>query len=189
MKPKLGFALTGSFCTLRRALDAMEALAVSCDITPILSESVQKTDTRFGNAAFWRAEAERICARPAILDIPGAEPVGPKKLFDLLLICPCTGNTLSKLAHGITDGCVTMAAKSHRRGGGRILVALSTNDALSGSAPALGTLLDRKGCFFVPLTQDDPAGKPASLVFRQEELVPAVNAALEGRQLPLLQGC
>ena len=186
MPPKLGFALTGSFCTLRAALASLETLAKAYEITPILSETVQRTDTRFGKAAFWREEAERICGRAAILDVPGAEPVGPRALFDLLVVCPCTGNTLSKLAHGITDGAVTMAVKSHRRRGGRILIALSTNDALSGSAPSLGLLLDRKGCFFAPMAQDDPAGKPASLKYREKLLVPAVAAALQNRQLPLL---
>lgn len=188
MPLSIGFALTGSFCTLRPALAAMAALAENYDLTPILSESVQHTDTRFGKAAFWREEAARLCGKQPLLTIPDAEPVGPKELFDLLLICPCTGNTLSKLAHGITDGCVTMAAKSHRRRGGRILIALSTNDALSGSAPSLGMLLDRKGYFFVPLRQDDPRNKPASLKYREDALLPAVAAALDGRQLPLLGG-
>ncbi|MBP5288783.1 MAG: dipicolinate synthase subunit B [Clostridia bacterium] len=185
MPPKLGFALTGSFCTLRPALSAMETLARDWEITPLLSETVQSTDTRFGPAAFWREEAARLCGRAPMLTIPDAEPIGPKGLFDLLLICPCTGNTLSKLARGITDGCVTMAVKSHRRRGGTVLVALSTNDALSGSAPALGTLLDRKGFFFVPLYQDDPANKPNSLKYREDALIPALGAALAGRQLPL----
>ena len=185
MKPKLGFALTGSFCTLRPALAAMEALSRDYEITPVLSEAVQNTDTRFGKAAFWLSEAERIAGRRAILTIPGAEPVGPKELFDLLLVCPCTGNTLSKIAHGITDGAVPMAVKSHRRRGGKVLVALSTNDALSGSAPSLGLLLDRKGFFFVPLYQDDPQNTPASLKYREEALSPAVAAALEGKSLPL----
>lgn len=186
MSYSIGFALTGSFCTLRPAFLAMERLARDYEITPILSEAVQKTDTRFGAAAFWRKEAERICGRAPLLTVPDAEPVGPKALFDLLLVCPCTGNTLSRLAHGITDGAVTMAVKSHRRRGGKVLIALSSNDALSGSAPSLGTLLDRKGFFFAPLFQDDPVTKPASLKFREEALLPAVEAALAGKQLPLL---
>ena len=185
MRPRLGFAMTGSFCTLERALEGMAALAKDYEIFPVLSERVQTLDTRFGKAAHWRAAAEKIAGNGAITDLVGAEPLGPREMLDLMLICPCTGNTLSRIARGVTDGAVTMAVKSHRRRGGKVLIALSTNDALSGSAPALGALLDRKGFYFVPLRQDDPAGKPASLQYRAEELVPAVAAALLGKQLPL----
>lgn len=186
MKPTLGFALTGSFCTLSRALEQMGELTNFYEITPILSERVQTTDTRFGTAAHWLEEARRVSGHEPILDIVGAEPIGPKQLFDLMVVCPCTGNTLSKLAHGITDGTVPMAVKSHRRQGGKVLIALSTNDGLSGGAPALGALLDRKGFFFVPLRQDDPAEKPSSLQYRFDRLPQAVEAALDGKQLPLL---
>ncbi len=183
MKPTVGFALTGSFCTLGTALALMRALSDRYRLVPIVSETVASTDTRFFKKEELLSEIRRICGREAICDLVGAEPLGPRERLDLLLVCPCTGNTLSKMAHGITDTAVTMAAKAHRRCGGRVLVALSSNDSLSGSAPSLGRLLQRDGFFFVPLRQDDPAKKPFSLQFDPDKVAPAIEAALRGEAL------
>ncbi len=184
----VGFALCGSFCTLNQALAAMEQTAArGWALWPILSEAVADTDTRFGAAAQWKARAEDICGRAAITTVAEAEPIGPKKLLDALVICPCTGNTLAKLAHGITDGAVTMAAKAHLRNGRPLILAPSTNDGLSGSAPNIGALLGRKGVYFVPFGQDDCHGKPTSLVARFDRVAETVAQAMEGRQIqPLL---
>ncbi|MBR2615789.1 MAG: dipicolinate synthase subunit B [Clostridia bacterium] len=183
MKKVIGFAMTGSFCTLEKAFDIMERWTEQYEIVPILSERVANTDTRFFSKEEVLSRTAAICGRAPITTIPEAEPIGPKGLLDLLVICPCTGNTLSKMALGITDSSVTMAAKSHRRGGKAVLVALSTNDALSGSAANLGTLLEKKGFYFVPLRQDDPKEKPFSLQCDFSLLDEAARAALEGRQL------
>lgn len=183
MKPNLGFALTGSFCTLQKSLAVMKELSQTYRILPIVSERVATTDTRFFEKEKLLAEIESIAGEKPILSIPEAEPLGPKKMLDLLLICPCTGNTLSKMALGITDTTVTMAAKSHRRCGGKVLIALSTNDALSGSAKSLGTMLDKKGVFFVPMRQDDPEKKPASLQCNFDLVPKAIDFALKGEEL------
>lgn len=183
LKPKIGFALTGSFCTLDKALSIINDLKDQYQIIPILSERVANTDTRFFQKDELIAKIKDLCGVDPITTIPEAEPIGPKGLFDLLVLCPCTGNTLSKLAHGITDTSVTMAVKSHRRGGKSVLIALSTNDALSGSAASLGTVLEKKGFFFVPLHQDDPNGKPSSLQCDFSLVESAIAAALEGKQL------
>ena len=183
MKKNIGFAMTGSFCTLGKTFAIMEALKESYTLTPIVSERVAATDTRFFKKEEVLSRLERICGVPPLQTLPQVEPIGPKKLFDLLVICPCTGNTLSKMALGITDTSVTMAAKSHRRSGGTVLVALSTNDALSGSAKNLGLLADKKGFFFVPMKQDAPKDKPASLCSELSLLPDAIEAALAGKQL------
>ena len=142
---------------------------------------------RFGLADDLIARVERAAGRPAIRTIVEAEPFGPQNLADVLVIAPCTGNTLAKLAHGITDGPVTMAAKSHLRNGKPVVVALATNDGLSASAPNLAALLNRKNYYFVPFGQDDPQGKPTSLIADFSQLVPTIDAALRGVQLqPLL---
>lgn len=179
----IGFALTGSFCTLEKSLLLMEEMAKKYTVLPIVSERVAETDTRFFKKEEVLSRIEKITGQKPLKNICQAEPLGPKKMLDLLLICPCTGNTLSKMALGITDNCVTMAAKSHRRSGGNVLIALSTNDALSGSAKNFGTLLDKKGFFFVPLKQDDPKEKPASLQCDFSLVPKAVEAALEGKNL------
>jgi dipicolinate synthase subunit B len=179
----IGFALTGSFCTLEKSLLLMEDLAKEYTILPIISERVAETDTRFFRKEDLIARIQKITGKAPLRNLCQVEPLGPKKMLDLLLICPCTGNTLSKMALGITDSCVTMAAKSHRRSGGNVLVALSTNDALSGSAKSLGTVLDKKGFFFVPLKQDDPIEKPASLQCDFSLVPKAVAKALEGKSL------
>jgi len=187
MKPTLGFALTGSFCSLEKTFQVMESLQDQYYLIPILSERVATTDTRFFKKEEVLTRLERICRRPPLTGITDTEPIGPKKMLDLLVICPCTGNTLSKMALGITDTCVTMAAKSHRRTGGKILIALATNDALSGSAKSLALLADKKDVFFVPLKQDAPHEKPSSLVCDFSLVPDAIQSALRGTQLqPLL---
>ena len=187
---RVGFAFCGSFCTMSRALDALEQTAARFGpVTPIVSETVAGTDTRFGAAHDFMREMERICGRRVIDSVAGAEPIGPKGLLDALVICPCTGNTLAKLAHGVTDSSVTMAAKAHLRNGRPLVIAVSTNDGLGASAPNLGALLGRKNVYFVPFGQDDCVGKPASLVADFSLVPDTVEAALRGEQLqPLLLG-
>ena len=187
---RVGFACCGSFCTMARAMVALEAVAARyAQVVPIVSEMVAATDTRFGNAHDFMREMERICDRRVIATVKDAEPIGPKKLLDVLVVCPCTGNTLAKLAHGVTDTAVTMAAKAHLRNGGPLVLAVATNDGLAGTAPDLGALLGRKNVYFVPFGQDDCRGKPTSLVADFALVPEAVEAALRGEQLqPVLLG-
>ena len=184
----VGFALCGSFCTHARAVEALEQVrARFARVVPIVSETVAATDTRFGAAHDLMREVERICDHRVIATVKGAEPIGPQKLLDLLIICPCTGNTLGKLAAGVTDTSVTMAAKAHLRNNRPLVIAPSTNDGLSASAASIGALLNRKYIYFVPFGQDDPEKKPASLVADFSQVADAAQAALEGRQLqPIL---
>ena len=184
----IGFALCGSFCTHSRAMAALEQVAARYEhVIPIVSEIVATTDTRFGAAHDLMHELERICDQRVITNVVDAEPIGPRKLLDLLVIAPCTGNTLSKIAAGITDSSVTMAAKAHQRNGRPVVVCMASNDGLAGSAPAIGQLLMRKNIFFVPFGQDDPVGKPTSLVADFAQLPQTIEAAFQGRQLqPLL---
>ena len=145
---RVGFAFCGSFCTMAQALSALEQTAARFGpVTPIVSETAASTDTRFGAAHDFMREMERICGRRVISTVAGAEPIGPRGLLDALVICPCTGNTLGKLAHGITDSSVTMAAKAHLRNGRPLIIAVSTNDGLGASAPNLGTMLGRKNVY------------------------------------------
>ena len=185
---RVGFALCGSFCTHGKALAALEELGRTYgDITPILSECCCRTDTRFGTAAELRQRVEALTGRKALDTIAAVEPIGPKKLLDILVIAPCTGNTLGKLACGITDTAVTMAAKAHLRNGRPVVVAVSTNDGLGAAAQNIGELLVRRKIYFVPFRQDDPAGKPASLAADLSRLGETVEAALQGRQVqPIL---
>ena len=185
----VGFAVCGSFCTHAKAMEALEQVkARFSTVIPIVSECTAATDTRFGPAHELMREMERICDRRVISSIREAEPIGPKKLLDLLIIAPFTGNTLGKLACGITDTAVTMAAKAHLRNQRPLLIAPSTNDGLTASAPNLGALLSRKYIYFVPFGQDDPVKKPTSLVADFSLVADAAQAALEGRQLqPLLR--
>ena len=185
----VGFAVCGSFCTHAKAMEALEQVkARFSTVIPIVSECTAATDTRFGPAHELMREMERICDRRVISSIREAEPIGPKKLLDLLIIAPCTGNTLGKLACGITDTAVTMAAKAHLRNQRPLLIAPSTNDGLTASAPNLGALLSRKYIYFVPFGQDDQVKKPTSLVADFSLVADAAQAALEGRQLqPLLR--
>lgn len=187
-KKRVGFALCGSFCTLREVIDQLAELARNYDITPIMSYNAANLDTRFGRALDFIEELERVCGRPVIKTIQEAEPIGPKNMFDLLVVAPCTGNTLAKLALSITDTPVTMAVKSHLRGAKPVLLAISTNDALSGSAKNFGALLNTKHYYFVPMRQDNPNQKPNSLVARFDLLGDAMEAAMKELQLePLFQ--
>ena len=179
----IGFALCGSFCTFGKVFPVMEKLAKVHSVTPIFSYSAATLDSRFGKAADFLTRAEEICGCPPLLTIPAVEPVGPKKLFDILIVAPCTGNTLAKLAHSIADGPVTMAAKSHLRNGRPILLAVSTNDALAGAAENIGKLLGKKHYYFVPFGQDDPKNKPTSMVAHFEMIPQAMEAALGGKQI------
>ena len=187
---RIGFAFCGSFCTFHKALDALEKTKARFgDVTAIVSENSAALDTRFGAAHDFIREMERICDKRVIDSLIKAEPLGPKKLLDALVICPCTGNTLGKLSAGIADTTVTLSAKAHLRNGRPLIIAVSTNDALASSAKSIGALLDKKHVYFVPFRQDDPQEKPTSLV-ADFSLVPnAIAAALEGKQLqPLLLG-
>ena len=187
---RVGFAFCGSFCTYDQVMPALErAKARYGDVTPIISEKSAETDSRFGPAHEFIREMERVCDRRVIDTIPKAEPIGPKKLLDVLIIAPCTGSTLSRLANGMSDTSVTMAAKAMWRNGRPVVVAVSTNDGLAGSAKNIAALLDKKHVFFVPYRQDDPVGKPTSLVADFTLINDTVDAALQGRQLqPLLLG-
>ena len=186
---RVGFACTGSFCTFGQVFPVMEETAKRFGtVIPILSEYSAATDTRFGKAADFAAEMERICGRPPLSTITGVEPIGPEKLLDVLVIAPCTGNTLAKMAAGVTDSAVTMAAKAHLRNGRPVLLGISTNDGLGASGENIARLYQRKHYYFVPYGQDDPNTKPQSLKARFELLPQTLEAALEGRQLqPVLQ--
>jgi len=179
----IGFALCGSFCTYQDVFPVMESLAKEYSLVPIFSEAAYSTDTRFGAHDIHIARAEVICGVKAIHTIAQAEPIGPRKLLDALVIAPCTGNTLAKLARSIADTPVTMAAKSHLRNGRPVVVAVSTNDGLAGAAENIGKLLARKHYYFVPFRQDDPVKKPTSLIADFTLLPHTLKAALEGRQL------
>lgn len=184
---KIGFCVCGSFCTYSEVFPAMEALARNHQVTPIFSPAAYSTDTRFGTARDHIRRAAQICGTDPLYTIAQAEPIGPKKLFDVLVIAPCTGNTLAKLSHGIADTSVTMAAKSHLRNGRPVVIAVSTNDGLGTAAENIGRLLARKHYYFVPLRQDDPESKPTSLIADFTRLEETLTAAAEGRQLqPIL---
>ena len=185
---RAGFALCGSFCTLAQAVEEMARLKeAGWDLYPIMSPITYETDTRFGKAADFRARIEEICGREIIHEIKDAEPIGPKKLLDIMVIAPCTGNTMGKLACGITDTPVTMAAKAHLRNARPLLIAPATNDALSASAKNIGALLNCKNIYFVPLGQDDAIKKPTSMIADFTQIGTAMEAAMEGRQLqPIL---
>ena len=161
----------------------MKELSMTHEITPVFSPAAYTISSRFGTAQEHIAQATSICGVAPLYTIESVEPVGPKKLFDILVIAPCTGNTLAKLAHSIADTPVTMAAKSHLRNGRPVLVAVSTNDALAGAAENIGKLLSRRNYYFVPFGQDDPARKPTSIVADFKKIPQALEAALEGRQL------
>ena len=186
-KLRVGLAMCGSFCTFDKVLAIAEDLKDRYDLTVILSETAAATDTRFGKAADYTARLEALTGKPVIRTIPDAEPIGPKGLFDVLVIAPCTGNTLAKLAHGITDTAVTMAAKAHLRNGRPLCVAFTTNDGLSVTLQNVGVLLTRKNVYFVPFHQDDPIGKPNSLAADFTKLEQTFLSAMAQCQLqPLL---
>lgn len=180
----IGFALTGSFCTFDKAIEQMEALkSAGNSVTAIMSDNAYSFDTKFGKAVDFRQRIEEITQTPIIHTIQQAEPIGPQKMFDILLIEPCTGNTLAKIAAGIVDTAVTMAVKSHLRNSRPVLIAISTNDALGNAAKNIGALMNMRNMYFVPMGQDNIVGKPRSVVadFACTEL--ALNSSLNGIQM------
>ena len=183
----IGFAMCGSFCTFADVFPAMAELAKQHRLIPIFSTNAYTIDSRFGTAQSHIRLATEICGSDPLHTIAEVEPIGPKKLLDALIIAPCTGNTLAKLAHSIADTPVTMAAKSHLRNGRPILIAVSTNDALAGAAENIGKLLSRRNYYFVPFGQDDPVKKPTSMIADFKKIPQALAAALEGYQIqPIL---
>ena len=187
-KERVGFALCGSFCTHAKVLEALGELVKEYEtVIPIASEMSAFTDTRFGSADDLLGRLEELTGREVWYDIPSVEPIGPKKLLDVLVIAPATGNTVAKLAAGITDTAVTMAAKAHLRNGGPVVIALASNDGLSAGAKNIGELLVRKNYYFVPFGQDNAIQKPCSLVADFSKITETVDAALRGEQIqPLL---
>ncbi len=180
----VGVAMTGSFCTFAQAAQAIRELtALGASVTPIFSYHAQTIDSRFGKATDWMDTITQITGHPPILTIDQAEPIGPKNMLDILLIAPCTGNTLAKLANGITDTPVLMAAKSHLRGGKPLVIFLASNDALGNNLKNIGLLMNAKNIYFVPFGQDSAASKPNSMISHPELIVPALEQAMEGRQL------
>ncbi len=181
---KIGFAMTGSFCTFKKVIEELRRLSSKgAEIFPIMSLSSSTFDTRFGSADGFMNEIREITKKEIITTIPAAEPIGPKNYLDALIISPCTGNTLAKLACGITDTPVTMAAKATLRNKKPVVVAVSTNDGLGASAKNIGLLLNNKNIYFVPFGQDDCINKPASLVADMTKIAETVEEALLGRQL------
>lgn len=180
----IGFALCGSFCTFKTVFEEIEKLTKEgYRIIPVMSENSYSLDTRFGDAAYWRSRLKEITGNAVIHTIPGAEPIGPKKLLDAMIIAPCTGNTLAKLSAGIADTSVTLAAKAHLRNNKPLIIAPSTNDALTNAAKNIGALLNRKHIYFVPFGQDNFADKPRSMVADFSLLSNTLAAALNGEQL------
>lgn len=184
----VGFALCGSFCTIDKAIIEIEKLVKEgASIIPIVSEIVQTTSTRFGNAEDTLRKIEELTNNKILKTIKEVEPIGPKGMLDILIIAPCTGNTLSKIALGITDSVVTMASKAHLRNNKPLLLGIATNDALSGSAKNIAGLLNTKNVFFVPFGQDDPVKKPTSMICDFKKILPSARAALAKKQIqPIL---
>lgn len=186
----IGFAMCGSFCTFKRAITALDEISkTGADIIPIMSGISASTDTRFGTSEHFKAQIKSITGKEIITQIKEAEPIGPKNLLDILVVMPCTGNTLAKIASGIADTSVTMAVKSHLRNQKPVLIAVSTNDGLGTAAKNIGTLMNNKNIFFIPFSQDDYIKKPNSLVAIFENVVPAIVAALNGKQLQPVLSC
>lgn len=180
----IGFALCGSFCTFSEVITEMKKLSdKGYNIFPIMSFNAYQTDTRFGKAEEHIRRIEEICGKKIISTIPDAEPIGPEKMLDILVIEPCTGNTLAKLANGITDTPVTLAAKSHLRNNRPLLIAVSTNDALSGSAKNIGKLMNVKNIYFIPFSQDNPLGKPRSVIADFGKTEDAILHAIKNEQI------
>lgn len=179
----IGYAFCGSFCTHKKSLEVLARLIEDgYEVQPIMSEGVYHTDTRFGSAQELKTRVETLCDREIVHTIVGAEPLGPQVKLDALVISPCTGNTLAKLANGITDTAVCMAAKAHLRSDRPLVVALASNDALSANLRNIGTLLSRKCVYFVPMIQDDPNNKPHSLVADFDRLPETLDRAIRGIQ-------
>lgn len=185
---KIGFILTGSFCTFNKVIPVIKELKeMGADILPIMSYNAYNLDTKFGKASDFINEIELITEKEIIHTIQGAEPIGPKGLTDIMIIAPCTGNTIAKLANDIIDTPATMAAKSHLRNNKPLVIAISTNNGLSGNAENIGKLLNRKHYYFVPFRQDNPITKPRSIVFDAEYIIKTLEYALEGEQIsPIL---
>ncbi len=180
----VGFAVCGSFCTFKTVFEEIKKLKeAGYEIIPIMSENSYNLDTRFGDSAHWRRQFTEITGNRIIHTIPQAEPIGPQKLLDALIIAPCTGNTLAKLALGVTDTAVTLAAKAHLRNARPLIIAPSTNDALSNSAKNIGALLNYKNLYFVPFGEDNHLQKPASMVADFTLIRPTLEAALKGKQI------
>ena len=178
-----GYGICGSFCTHAKSLAVLEELCAQRDMLPIISPNAATLDTRFGKAADLIAKAESLCGKKAVLSIVEAEPLGPKTPMDAFVIAPCTGNTLAKLASGITDTSVTMAAKAHLRTGKPLIICLASNDSLSANLKNIATLAEKKNVYFVPLCQDDPVKKPYSLVADFSKIRETLDMALEGKQI------
>ena len=186
---RIGFAFTGSFCTFKAVLEELKKIKKeNADIIPIMSFNSYNLDTKFGTAQEYIAQINEITGKKQIIHtIQEAEPIGPKKLTDIMVIAPCSGNTIAKLANGITDTPVLMATKSHLRNNNPVVLAISTNDGLSGSAENIGKLLNRNNYFFVPFKQDNPITKPRSLVADFKYLIPTIENALDKEQVePIL---
>ena len=180
---KIGVAVTGSFCTYEKVFEQLEKLKeTGAEIVTIFSDASQTIDSRFGAAEDFMKKAERITGAEPLRTISQAEPIGPKSLLDLLIILPCTGNTIAKLANGITDTPVLMAAKAHLRNEKPLLISISTNDALGMNMRNIGLLLNAKNIYFVPFGQDSPEKKPNSMIAKTELVIPAAEMALEGKQ-------
>lgn len=185
---KIGFCMTGSFCTFKNVIPQIKKLVeTGADVLPIMSFNSYNLDTKFGDAKDFIEEIEKITSHKIIHTIQDAEPIGPQKLTDIMVIVPCTGNTIAKLANGITDTPVLMATKSHLRNGNNVVIGISTNDGLSGSAANIGTLLNRNHYYFIPFRQDNPITKPRSIVFDPEYIVKTIEQALNQEQIqPIL---
>ena len=180
----IGFAVTGSFCTFNKSIEQIKKLVDSgANVFPIMSFNSYKLDTKFGKAEDFKNKIKNITNKEIICSIQEAEPIGPKEMFDLLVIAPCSGNTISKLANDIIDTPVTMAVKSHLRNNKPVVIGISTNNALSGSAENIGRLLNRKNYFFVPFREDDPYKKPKSMVADFEKIPETLECALNGKQI------
>lgn len=182
---KIGFAFTGSFCTFKKTLQEMEKLLKidGIEIYPIMSFNSYNLDSKFGNAKTFIKEIEELTNNSIIHTIPDAEPIGPKKMFDILIVAPCSGNTIAKLSNDIIDTPVTMAVKSHLRNERPVVIAISTNNALSGAAENIGRLLNRKNYYFVPFKQDNPITKPNSVVFDPSYIRKTLEEALDNHQI------
>ncbi len=184
-KETVGFALCGSFCTFKKVIPQMKKLVQEgYKVIPIMSHTAYTTDTRFGKANDFNKEIEEICKENIIYTITGAEPIGPKELLDALIIAPCTGNTIGKLANGISDTSVTLATKAHLRNQRPVIIAVSTNDALGTSARNIGTLMNSKNIYFVPMEQDDCINKPNSIVADFKYIPDTVREVLATNQQP-----
>ena len=180
----IGFALTGSFCTFSKVLPEIQRLVdMGAEVYPIMSEMAYSTDTRFGEAEYFRRPIENMTGRKIIHSITDAEPIGPRHYLDVLVVAPCTGNTIAKIANGITDSTVTMASKAHLRNARPLVITVSTNDGLGSSAKNIGMLMNMQNVYFVPFNQDDPIKKPNSLVADMTKIAPAVECALDKAQI------